>query len=135
MSEFEILPTSTCKEIAQSKIRRAWLAGLVVGIVTVGISLLEGTGYYVVVNVGYWGLVDAVIIFGLTFGIYKRNRIATILMLIFFVSGKILLLQEPELRYLSTESTFYYVSLSLGYFFLQGIMGTFAYHKLAKMEK
>ncbi len=105
------------------KIKNAWIAGIVSGCVTLAVTLLAVSGNRVL---GYsaWEFLDVALIFGLTFGIYKKSRACALLMLVYFAISKILLMLEGG------GSTGIVMSLIFIYFYAQGVAGTFQYHKL-----
>lgn len=110
------------------KIKFAWIASVVSGITTLAISLYILSGNNVLNNAG--GLFDAILIFGMALGIYKKSRICAVLMFVYFISSKIILFQEAG------EFNGRQISIVLSaiffWIFLQGVIGTFAYHKHIK---
>jgi len=112
-------------EKANGAIRNAWIAGIISGTLTLILSLIGALGF------DLWNLSDAFLMFGLTFGIYKKNRACAIILFIYFVGDKIFaLLQSP-----ASAATGIPMAIVFGYFFFQGIRGTFAYHKIAKTDQ
>ena len=105
------------------KIKGAWIAAVISGSMTLLVTLIAifGTSMF---GFSAWMLIDVVLIFGLAFGIYKKNRICAVVMLVYFVLSKILLISE------SGQTSGLFVSIIFLYFFWQGVSGTFAYHKL-----
>ncbi len=73
-----------------------------------------------------WNLTDVALILGLAFGIYKKSRICAVLMFIYFIASKIILMVE------SGAPNGIIMAIVFGYFYWQGISGTFAYHKITK---
>jgi serine/threonine-protein kinase len=76
-----------------------------------------------------WELSDVAFIGGMAYGIYRRSRICAVLMLLYFIASKIIIsvtLGRPS-------------GLAMGlvfvYFFWQGVVGTFEYHKLEKHQQ
>ena len=110
------------------KIKNAWIAGIFSGCVTLAITLLAIGGTSVL---GYsaWELIDVALIFGLTFGIYKKSRTCAILMLVYFVVSKIMLMIDAR------PSTGLVMAIVFIYFYAMGVVGTFQYHKLARALK
>lgn len=110
------------KDEANNAIKSAWIAGIIVGVIILAVSLIPNTPF------GLWGLIEAFIYFSLTFGVYKKNRACAVIFFIYFVSFKIFQLialgeWKPGL-----------LALVISIFLFQGIRGTFAYHKIAKAE-
>ncbi|MBN8756444.1 MULTISPECIES: hypothetical protein [Variovorax] len=58
------------------------------------------------------------------FGIYKKSRVCAVLMLGYFAFAKFVLISEGHV---GASSLF--MSLVFFYFYVQGVIGTFAYHK------
>lgn len=104
------------------KIKSAWVAGCISGVVTLGVTLLAMSGTQAL-GFTAWSLLDVALIFGLAFGIYKKSRTCAVLMLAYFVLSKIILMMEAG------KPSGLLVALIFGYFYVQGILGTFAFHK------
>jgi len=107
----------------KKQIRNACIAGTIIGVLTVLVTLIFTFGVHIPgLDVDLWYLLDAVAIFALTFGTYKKNRVCAVLMFVYFVAGKLLMWAESgNVSGLGMAALF-------GYFFFQGILGTFAYH-------
>ena len=71
------------------------------------------------------GLIDVCLIFGLSFGIYKKSRVAAVIMLVYFSLSQawivIVLKRFPGI-----------ISWIFLILFLRGVPGTFTYQKLSK---
>lgn len=106
-----------------SKIRMAWTAALVSGCITAGVgaySMYSGTRP---LNLDSSLLIDAVVIFALAFGVYKRSRVCAILLFVFFVLSKLfMMIQLQQLAQLP-------VAVVFGVCYWQGIAGAFAHHR------
>jgi len=107
------------------KIRNAWIAGLISAGMTCVVTLLAIFG---VSLMGFtaWQLLDVVLILGLTLGIYKKSRVCAISMLAYFVASKIMIVSETG------RPNGLVTGLIFVYYYWQGVMGTFAYHRLKK---
>ena len=116
------------QEAALKHIKHAWVAGVVSGSMTLLLIAIAASGSTVVAELGvdWWSLIDVVAIFGLSLGIYKKSRICSLLMFVYFVGSKIILW--------ATMGNVRGVPLAIlfGYFFFQGIRATFAYHSLSE---
>jgi hypothetical protein len=111
---------------ANKHIKEACHAGIFIGAITLLVVLIAiGIGRPIV-GVDGWGLVDVVLIFGLTFGIYRKSRTCAVLMLLYYSACKIIGLIE----YGSSSGLGLFVSLLFIYSFIKGVKGTFAYHNL-----
>jgi hypothetical protein len=112
-------------EEAKKAIKIAWILALVSG----GITLIFGifSKYIqdtVPINANFGFVLDALIIFGLAFGIYKKSRICAVIMFVYFF--------DSQFRFTISSRTVYNIPLALVFlfYFYQGIRGTFYYHKL-----
>jgi len=103
---------------AQKNIKIAWIAGLILSVLTLITTLAsaesEGAGFQ---------LLDVLLMGGLTFGIYKKNRVCAVAMLVYAC----LLL----LRLLINDFSVVGILLVgiLIYCYAQGVRGTFAYYQ------
>ena len=106
------------------KIKHAWVAATISGCITLAFTLLAMSGATTLpIELSAWQLFDVALMFGLAFGIYKRSRACAILMLVYWVASKILIMVELG------KPTGLLMGIVFGYFFWQGIVGTFAYHQ------
>ncbi len=104
------------------KIKGAWIAGLVSAGITllfVGFALM-GTS---MLGVDAWSLIDVALMAALSFGVFRKSRTCAILLLSLFALNKILMLMEA-----GTVSGLP-LTLVFFYFFIQGVVGTFQYHR------
>ncbi|MEE9399925.1 MAG: PH domain-containing protein [Dehalococcoidales bacterium] len=110
------------KDEANNAIKSAWIAGIIVGVIILVVSLIPNTLF------GLEGLIEVFIYFSLSFGVYKKSRACAVIFFIYFVSFKIFQLialadWKPGL-----------LALVISFFLFQGIRGTFAYHRIIKAE-
>ena len=107
------------------KIRNAWIAGLISGSITLVVTLFAIAGVSVL---GYSAveLIDVALVFGVTFGIYKKSRTCAVLMFVYFVISKIILITEMR------SASHMIVGLVFLYFYAMGVVGTFQYHRLVR---
>lgn len=108
-------------EKANKRIKGAVIAGIISGILTTIMAFVGAT------EIGLWGLIDSVFIVGLTFGIFKKSRTCAIIMLVYWIISK--LLQWDILT--SSFIAIAFAGIFTGYF-IQGILGTFAYQRLTR---
>ncbi|HUJ19713.1 MAG TPA: hypothetical protein VL197_17125 [Nitrospirota bacterium] len=109
---------------ADVAIKKAWMAGIISGVLTLIVTLAAMSGHSIM-GFTALNLVDAVLIFGLSFGIYKKSRTCAVIMLIYFIGSKIYLWKET-----GSLAGFPLAAL-FGYYFYQGVTGTFDYHSNA----
>jgi len=117
-------PTYRLKE-AEAKIKLAWQVGIVSGTLTLIFVLLSLAGYDFTGLIDASALIDVCLIFGLSFGIYKKSRIAAVLMLVYFAFNQAWIIIEIK-RFPGIISWIFLI------LFLRGVQGTFTYRKLSK---
>ena len=109
---------------ADAAIKNAWIAGIISGVITLIVTVVAMSGYSFM-GFSALNLLDVALIFGLTFGIYRKSRVCAVIMLIYFVGSKIYLWMDTgKLSGLP-------LALLFGYYFFQGMLGTFTYHSNA----
>lgn len=108
-----------------TKIKRAWVTGVISGSITLLVTLLAVAGISFM-GADAWFFFDVALIFGLTFGIYRKSRVCAVLMLIYFVASKIINIVQTG------EFSGWLVGLLFAYLYFQGVVGTFAYHRFIK---
>jgi hypothetical protein len=117
-------PTYRLKE-AEAQIKFAGQAGIVYGTLSLIGVLLSLAGYDFTGWINASGLIDVCLIFGLSFGIYKKSRVAAVIMLVYFSLSQawivIVLKRFPAI-----------ISWLFLILFLRGVPGTFTYRKLSK---
>lgn len=104
------------------KIKAGWGAGLVsilFTLVFIGVALM-GTE---IMGINAWGLIDVAVMAGLSYGIYRKSRTCAILLLAFFLLNKIIMWMNAG------SATGWFMALVFLWFFLQGVIGTFQYHR------
>jgi len=111
---------------AEKHIKRAWIIGIISGSLTLLLLLMASLGNDMLQGMGLdlWSLLDVALVFGLTYGIYRKSRICAIVLFSYFILSKIYTMVEMgQLGSLAISALFLY-------FLFQGIRGTWAYHKL-----
>ena len=121
----DVSPVTIPDDIKQ-KIRNAWIAGCISGSLTLLLTLLAifGKSFF---YFSAWELIDVALVFGLVFGIYRKSRTCAVLMLVYFISAKIFIMSETG------KPSGIPLALVFVYFYWQGVVGTFAYHKIKRM--
>ncbi|MEG4589189.1 hypothetical protein QUA54_28815 [Microcoleus sp. MOSTC5] len=117
-------PTYRLKE-AEAQIKLAWQAGIISGTLTLIFVLLSLAGYNFMGLIDASALIDVCLMFGLSFGIYKKSRIAAVLMLVYFAFNQAWIIIEIK-RFPGIISWIFLI------LFLRGVQGTFTYRKLSK---
>ena len=126
VAEPKLSPVEVPSEILK-KIKQAWIAAIFSGSITL-IAVLVSLAGTQILSYTAWELIDVVCIIGLGFGIYKKSRTCAVIMLIYFVSSKILIMVETG------KPAGLLVGLLFAFFFWQGVSGTFAYHKFMNSQ-
>lgn len=115
---------------AKKYIRRAWIFGLIWGVY----FLIEELMTYSrplnpsLSQVTLYRIFVAILILGLSFGIYKKSRVCSVSMMIFPIFNILILM----IRFNTIHLVW---SIVLGYFITIGIIGTFKYHQLKQLGK
>jgi serine/threonine-protein kinase len=109
------------------KIRTAWIACLVSAAMTlVMIAVVMNTGQSKLGLQGPIDLIDVGFILGMAFGISRKSRVCAVLMLAYFAFSKYLIIRATG------QLGSVWLGLVFLYFYAQGVVGTFEYHKLRK---
>ena len=116
---------------AEKHINYAWKVGSVWGLLVLTLTLSSEFNDEIRQRFGHdlWNLFDVVVIFSLTYGVYKKSRICSILLLSYFILSQITYIAETEGYH---GGVFALVFL---YFYIQGIRGTFEYHNIKKNDE
>jgi hypothetical protein len=113
-------------EEANARIKKAWISGVVVGSLTfLVMAVVVGLGLDVG-GIDAWLLVDVVIIFGLTFGVYRKSRTCAILLFSYYLLSKVIGFIE------SGRAGGIIITALFLFYFARGIQGTFTYHRLKR---
>lgn len=109
-------------------INGAWILGALSGLFTLIFIIVSSLG---ITDLGFnlYELLDVLLIWGLSFGAYKKSRVCAVMLFIYVIIIKIYMI--IIYRYVC-GSTITIVPFGLMYF--QGIRGTIYYHKNKKIE-
>ena len=107
------------------KIRNVWVAAIISAGMTLLITLIAMSGTELM-GFSAWQLMDVALILGLAFGIYKKSRTCAVLMFVYFIASKIMLMAQ------SGAPNGIFLAIMFGYFYWQGVSGTFSYNKIIK---
>ncbi len=116
-------------EAVNKHIKSAGAAALISGGITLILGIVSFATGSTMGFIDEWSIIDAFIILGLAFGIYKKSRFCASLMLIYFVVGKIITITTTE-ALLGIP-----LALLFAYFFFKGAHATFVYHSRYKEKK
>jgi len=118
-------PVIEVPEDILKKIKNGYIAGLVSAAMTLVVTLIAMSGT-AMLGFSAWQLIDVALILGLTFGMYKKSRACAAIMLIYFITSKVLIMMDTG------KANGVVMGLLFAYFYGQCVMGTFAYHKLMR---
>ena len=109
-------------EKANNFVKDATVAGVIVLGANILLTAIYSTGAGIA-HLDWWNIADLVILAALTYGIYKRNFLSAVLMLIYYVlSVAIVSIESKALMGVP-------MLLIMGYFFWRGVMGTRYLHQ------
>jgi hypothetical protein len=118
-------PAPTSIQIAGKKIKNAWIAGLVSASFSLVFVLMSLTGANFA-GINAWGFIDIGVILGLSYGVFRKSRTCAVLLFCIYLLSKLIMWSEAgKLNAMGMALVFLW-------FFGQGIVGTFQYHKLIK---
>ena len=108
------------------KIKHARIAAMISGIITLAgsIALFNKQPDLQFSLINMLSLVDALIIFCMAYGIYRRSRLCAVLMFEYFLLSKLFIISVSTHINLGTLI----VGAIFLYFLFQGVRGTFAFH-------
>jgi len=110
-------------EKANKAINTACWAGIISGSFTAIVSVIAGFGYSFA-GFTVWNLFDALLIFGMAYGIYRKSRVCAVIMFVYWVASKIISFTEKG------HLGGIFIAIIFAYAFFQGVRGTFAYHRM-----
>ena len=105
---------------AERAITTAWQAAVVIGVVTA------------IVSVGGWlgadlsGLLDALLVLGLAFGVYRRSRVASSLLVAYFLASSAFVIAS------SGRVALLVIRLFIALALVRGCIVTFRFHELQR---
>lgn len=117
---------------ANRAINLACGGGVVSGLFTLNDSIIAWFGYSFA-RAAIFNFLGAILIFGMTFGIYKKNKVCAIILFVYWVASKSV---ASKVMYVQPKGYLpgIFIAILFGYFFFEGIRGTFAYHKIVKSK-
>ena len=117
---------------AERSIENAGIAGILCGLlflINILFAMLFLKVAFGTLGIAFWFLLPVLIIFGLTYGIFKKSRACAVIMFIYFLNMQLgQWIQSGNLLWVP-------LTIIFGYFFFKGILGTFAYHKIIKQKQ
>lgn len=120
-------PDNAISDKILKKIKNAWIAGIVSISITVVLALISMSGADIL-GLDAFAFVDVALMVIFVFGIYKKSRVSAILMLALFAANKVIFWFEA-----GTASGLP-LALVFLWFYTQGVIGTFQYHRFIKAK-
>ncbi len=115
----------------EKRIRNGWIATVVLATIILVLTILSKIlpqNAFLRDNFDYWSFLDVIILYGLSIGIYKKNKIAAISLIIYFYLPKIIgFIETGNANALTGGSLFLY-------FILQATRGIYEYHKINSLQ-
>ena len=126
----EPVPARNSDEVPKEilgKIKGGWIAACFSGMMTTGLIIFMYTKDEPLFSLTPTGLIfDVVLIFGLAFGIYKKSRVASTIMFIYFLASKILIYVETK------QMPGFFMAIIFLVLYFRAMIGTYEYHKFIK---
>lgn len=91
---------------------------IVAGIATAAISFLGTYGFHL------FNLIDALILFGLAYGVYRKSRTSAIVLLVYHLGNRLNMYQRTG----DLNVAFGLVAIAITVIYFLGVLGTFAFH-------
>jgi hypothetical protein len=115
----------------EKKIKISWIAGLLIGVVILILAVLSVLNIIFFLNVGYTAssFIDVIVVFSLTYGIYRKSRVCAILMLVY------VLLNQLYASIQTGQWSMGFLTILLIWIFSDGIRALFEYHKIYPNKK
>ena len=104
--------------MAERLVACGWIAAAVAGLITMVFSLVGGLGLTPL------NLIDAALLLGLAYGIYRRSRACAVLVLVYHVGNRAFVYSHAQ----HVPAAIVAGDLVFGALFVLGIIGTFAHH-------
>jgi hypothetical protein len=133
---------SSALEEINGQIKAGWLAALMVG----GANLYLGILSLRDASIRFDCMIEAIIIFILAYKIQNKSRVAAVIMLIYYILGKLFpllgligVLGQSETNFgvrlpIVEVPLFLIISIVLIGCFVEGVRGTFAYHRFMELQ-
>ncbi|HTJ79754.1 MAG TPA: hypothetical protein VL357_12235 [Rariglobus sp.] len=119
---------------AKSAIKRSFICGIISTFITLIATLVvlyRGDFRLSGVPISIYTLVDVILMAGLTTGLFFKSRICAILMVTYFLWSKYMQFSSG----MEIPPVAFVVSLVFLYFYIEGMRGTFAYHRLKRRRR
>jgi serine/threonine-protein kinase len=112
-------------EDALKQVQGAAIAGFVLAGLNFIIWLVVMSGVNIGMGLNAFMIIDVFLILGLSFGVLKRSRVCAVLLLLYFVGGKILMMASGQIPGIGGIA----ISIAFATAFFKGMLGTFSCRK------
>jgi len=109
----------------QKWIQQGWITGLISGFITLCCAVLGASGYKIY-DFGLLNLIDVFLVLLMTLGIYRKSRVASTSMFVYYIFSQIMLALEYG------SGSIGMLSIIFTYFYFQAMRGTFIYKETIK---
>ena len=103
--------------MAERMVACGWIAGAIAGLATLIFSLTSSYG------LTHYNLVDAALLFGLAYGIYRHSRICAVLALAYHILNRLMIFSGQNVPPIAIVLTLMFAAL-----YVLGVIGTFVHH-------
>jgi hypothetical protein len=115
-------------QLAERRIKNAYIGGTIQGTATLLFTMAAIASGSNILGLDAWALLDVGLIYGLTYGVYKKSRVCAGLLFGFTLIGGVIMLVETEMG--SVYLGRIVGSVLFGYHFFRGFQGTITCHRL-----
>ena len=122
-------PEISDSQKADKLIKKAWITGIIWGLFNVALFIVAIST--ITEKITPYIIIDVFIIFGLSFGIYKKMRSCAILMLVYVIGDMFYKIAITNMTIFGLVFLIF-IRVTVGYFIFRGIQGAFLYHKIIK---
>jgi hypothetical protein len=102
--------------MAERMVACGWIAAAIAGVATLTLSLTSSFG------LTHYNLVDAALLFGLAYGIYRRSRICAVLALAYHILNRLMIFYRHDVPPIAIVLTLMFAVL-----YVLGVIGTFVH--------
>jgi hypothetical protein len=103
--------------MAERMVACGWIAAAIAGLATLILSLTSSFG------LTHYNLVDAALLFGLAYGIYRRSRICAVVALVYHILNRLMIFYGHDVPPIAIVLTLMFAAL-----YVLGVIGTFVHH-------
>ena len=116
------IPTIEAPAEILKKIKGGWIAAIISAVITVVFTLVQMQQN----SLAVYNFIDVALIAGLAFGIFKKSRTCSTIMVVYFVAAKIYIMAQTG----SPRGII--IALLFIYLYINAMIGTYQYHSWKK---